>query len=471
MKNIVTNPYLPSYEYMPDGEPHVFGNRVYVYGSHDKFAGKMYCMNDYVCYSAPTDDLSDWKYEGVIYRREQDPTPIASLQHYMWAPDVVQGADGRYYLYYAMEWLNRVGVAVCDKPSGKFEFYGEVRYADGIRFGGNKREEIRFDPSVFNDNGRFFIYTGFSCKFVRWGRATIKDLGNSVAELERDMLTLKQKPKPLLPGTGNSKGTGFYGHEFFEASSMRKFGDKYYAIYSSVKSHELCYAVGNRPDEGFRYGGVLHSNGNMFDGCNPTFYWGNNHGSVECINGKYYVFGHRQTYRNDHSRQGVAEPIDFIDGKFNQAEMTSQGLYGKPLPCEGRYEAGICCVLNYKNKACHVGSKRKKEPFITQDGEDRECNPAQYVANFRRGAVCGYKYFDFSGKHFLSIELNCTSRGRFDGTLQIAFDEKFQSVVTSQALTKDAIKATFSFDLLGKYPLYVRFVGKGALKLLALEWG
>ena len=27
------NPYLPLWEYIPDGEPRVFGNRVYVYGS------------------------------------------------------------------------------------------------------------------------------------------------------------------------------------------------------------------------------------------------------------------------------------------------------------------------------------------------------------------------------------------------------------------------------------------------------
>lgn len=33
------NPYLPSWEYVPDGEPHVFGKRVYIYGSHDRFAG------------------------------------------------------------------------------------------------------------------------------------------------------------------------------------------------------------------------------------------------------------------------------------------------------------------------------------------------------------------------------------------------------------------------------------------------
>ena len=73
MKNQAYNPYLPSWEYVPDGEPHVFEDRLYVYGSHDKFNGTQFCMNDYVCWSAPLDDLSDWKMEGTIYKKEQDP--------------------------------------------------------------------------------------------------------------------------------------------------------------------------------------------------------------------------------------------------------------------------------------------------------------------------------------------------------------------------------------------------------------
>lgn len=36
----VYNPYLPSYEYVPDGEPRVFNDRLYVYGSHDRFNGQ-----------------------------------------------------------------------------------------------------------------------------------------------------------------------------------------------------------------------------------------------------------------------------------------------------------------------------------------------------------------------------------------------------------------------------------------------
>lgn len=114
----VFNPYLPAGEYIPDGEPHVFGNRVYVYGSHDRFNAAIFCVNDYVCYSAPVDDLSAWRYEGVIYKKKQDPLNKLGIR-LLFAPDVVQGVDGRYYLYYAYDFLGRMGVAVSDKPQAR----------------------------------------------------------------------------------------------------------------------------------------------------------------------------------------------------------------------------------------------------------------------------------------------------------------------------------------------------------------
>lgn len=95
--NQVFNPFLPLDEYIPDGEPHVFENRIYIYGSHDEEGGKDFCKLDYVAYSAPIDDLTKWRYEGVIYRKDQDPHATEKRKH-MYAPDVVCGNDGRYYL-------------------------------------------------------------------------------------------------------------------------------------------------------------------------------------------------------------------------------------------------------------------------------------------------------------------------------------------------------------------------------------
>ena len=65
MKKLAFNPYLPEWEHIPDGEPRVFGDRVYIYGSHDEDGGDEFCLLDYVCWSAPVDDLGNWRYEGV----------------------------------------------------------------------------------------------------------------------------------------------------------------------------------------------------------------------------------------------------------------------------------------------------------------------------------------------------------------------------------------------------------------------
>lgn len=60
------NPYLPSWEYIPDAEPHVVNGRVYIYGSHDLFNGITFCMGNYMCWSAPVDDLGNWTCHGCI---------------------------------------------------------------------------------------------------------------------------------------------------------------------------------------------------------------------------------------------------------------------------------------------------------------------------------------------------------------------------------------------------------------------
>ena len=132
MKKQAFNPYLPSWEYIPDGEPYVFDGRVYVYGSHDQFNGWVFCQGDYMGWSAPVGDLGDWRCEGVIYEKTQDPLNTDGHMC-LYAPDVTKGPDGRYYLYYVLDKVGVVSVAVCDTPAGKYRFLGYVHYQDGTR--------------------------------------------------------------------------------------------------------------------------------------------------------------------------------------------------------------------------------------------------------------------------------------------------------------------------------------------------
>ena len=159
-KKQVFNPYLPSWEYIPDGEPYVFEGRVYVYGSHDRFRGPAYCVNDYVCWSAPVDDLGNWQYEGVIYKKTQDPLNTDGHMC-LYAPDVTVGVDGKYYLYYVLDKVPVVSVAVCDTPAGSYEFYGYVHYQDGTLLGKREGDEPQFDPGVLTEGDKVYLYTGF----------------------------------------------------------------------------------------------------------------------------------------------------------------------------------------------------------------------------------------------------------------------------------------------------------------------
>lgn len=293
MKKQAFNPYLPSWEYIPDGEPYVFGDRVYVYGSHDFYNGHVFCLGDYVCWSAPTDDLSDWKYEGVIYKKCQDPLN-KDAKMCLYAPDVTIGPDGRYYLYYVLDKVSVVSVAVCDTPAGKYEFYGYVQYPDGTKLGDKEWDEPQFDPGVLTEGNKTYLYTGFCPKGDK------SRSGAMVTVLGEDMLTVQGKPEIVVPGIEYSAGTEYEDHAFFEAPSIRKIEDTYYFIYSSEVMHELCYATSKEPTKNFTYGGVIVSNCDMhIDSYKPakmpTAYGANNHGSIVKILGKWYIFYHRHT--------------------------------------------------------------------------------------------------------------------------------------------------------------------------------
>lgn len=456
MKKQVFNPYLPCYEYIPDGEPRIFGDRLYIFGSHDKFDGKDYCENDYVTWSAPVDDLSDWRYEGVIFRKDQDHRPGN-----LYAPDVVQGLDGRYYLYYSKAESSVIGVAVCDTPAGQYEYLGDVSYADGRVLGEKADEYFQFDPSVLIDQGRIWLYSG-SGQYIKQKVTKQKLVGCMVMELEPDMLTVKRGPKVLLPG-----GNGFTKKLFFEGASARKIGETYYLVFPTLDMTGLNYATSRYPDRDFTIHGSIHSTSDIglgkFSLQNPAYPIGNNHGGLECINGQWYIFDHRMTNRNMYSRQGVAEPVTIgDDGMICQVESTSCGLNGGPLRGEGTYPASIACNLLR-------GSLLSGSPYITQDKPDGDTTAKQYVAGIRKGSSVGYKYFDFPDQPLkLTIQYRCTGKGSMeimhsDGGPVVGRIPVSKAVAWQEGSC--AVEAAA-----GKNALFFRYSGSGALELMEFRF-
>jgi len=446
------NPYLPSWEYIPDGEPYVFDGRVYVYGSHDSAHGYVFCQNDYVCWSAPVDDLGDWRYEGVIYPKTADP--LNKDGHMcLYAPDVTVGPDGRYYLYYNLDKTPVVSVAVCETPAGKYEFYGYVRYSDGTILGEREGDEPQFDPGVLTEGDKTYLYTGFAYP------GDSSRTGAMATVLGTDMLTIAEEPVFVIPSSCYSEGTGFEGHEFFEAPSIRKHGDTYYLIYSCVHFNSLCYATSKHPTKDFKYGGVVVSN----DDANIDTYKPaekklipllNNHGSIVEINNEWYVFYHRHTNGTWFSRQGCVEKVEIkADGSIDQVEITSMGANGKPLPGSGTYQSYIACHVFNEDPNC------EKQPRITQDGRDGdECEG--FIADISDQSIFGFKYFDFKDVKKMTIRVRGYCSGQFE--IKTAYDGE---VLGTIPVKNSNIWTEFETDVTlpdGIHPLYFEYKGTDA---------
>lgn len=408
MKKPALNPYLPSWEYIPDGEPYVFGDRVYVYGSHDFFNGYVFCQGDYVCWSAPVDDLGNWRYEGVIYPRNEDPMNKEGKMC-LYAPDVTVGPDGRYYLYYVLDKVPVVSVCVCDEPAGRYEFYGYVHDQNGNRLGERPGDEPQFDPGVLTEGDRTYLYTGFA------GQHDKSRTGAMVTVLGPDMLTIVEETRFIVPGNAYSEGTQFENHAFFEAPSIRKIGDTYYFVYSSEKMHELCYATSKSPVSDFTYRGVIVSNADIGIGGykekdRPAANISNNHGGMVQIGDQWYIFYHRHTNRTWYSRQGCAEKIQILeDGSIPQASMTCHGLNDGPLPGKGVYPGYLACNLFGSGKGPF-----EPLPKIMQDGRDGD-EEIGYVAEFAVGQTIGFKYFDVKDLKAIRI----ATRGYCNGDVEV----------------------------------------------------
>lgn len=477
----VFNPFLPLDVYIADGEPHVFGDRLYLFGSHDAEGGDSFCLLDYEVWSAPVNDLSAWSCPGSSYSADQDPLYTPELR-YLYAPDVVRGNDGRYYLYYCLAgwkgaggYSGPISVAVCDTPDGRYEYLGVVRNSDGSPY----LDFVCFDPAVLNDGGTIRLYFGtgpFRAMAVKpwnaWvlGRvyASIYSrtasafsqhpgpLGANAAELCDDMLTLKETPKRI------ADTKDFQGHAFFEGSSIRKIGDTYYFVYSSQNNHELCYATSRYPDRDFAYRGVLVSNGDVGIGGRTerqrTNATGTTHGGIEQINGQWYVFYHRLTHGSDYSRQACAEKLELRpDGSFSQAEMTSCGLNQEDLIGTGRYPAAICCHLSDGHMPHIANQKRDGIPMVTHSGQER------FVSTAGKGTRLVYRYFDLRKTQSVSV----IARGK--GVLIILFGETMQGKLAFQSDGWE--KRTLSVSNGLKHSSVCMTIEYGKLDISSLELG
>lgn len=458
------NPYLPGWEYIPDAEPHTFSGRVYVFGSHDRAQGTNYCQNDYVSWSAPEDDLANWRYEGVIFAKTDDPREDVIL----YAPDVVRGLDGRYYLYYSTANTSFISVAVCDEPAGHYQYLGDVAHANGDVLGLREGDYFAFDPGVLvDDDCRVWLYAGSGQKSnERYGHP----LGLFVAELEPDMVTLKSEPRLLMEADWDHSKPNFW-----EGPSIRHIGELYYLVYPTTDFAGLGYATSRYPDRDFEFRGAIHSASDIRPGGrtmdNGAYPLGNSHGGIVEACGQWYVFDHRTTNDTLFSRQGVAEPIEIgPDGTIAPVEATSCGLNGGPLRGEGTYPTHIAC--NLYAGAGFDRTQSKLSPYVTQDESDYDPSaggpkPVPYVTNIRDGAVVGYKHFSIDAP----AELVLVVRGAAQGVLSVGTNPREGTCAVLDLESSEWTSVRVPLDSTGeRLALYICFEGEGSFDLKEFEF-
>lgn len=463
MKKQAMNPYLPLYEYVPDGEPRLFEGRLYIYGSHDIAGSTQFCEGDYVVWSAPLDDLGDWRYEGVSYPYSQTDASIEEAGN-LAAPDCIRGPDGRYYLYYNRGARNSCEVAVSDVPQGPFTYLANVAFPDG-----SEPDTKMFDPGVLIDeDGHIYLYVGF-CPTPDSPWINVAGRYSLGFELEPDMCTVKAGPFEILPGCLAARGTEFEGHGFYEASSPRKINGKYYMVYSSEQSHDLCWAVSDKPLSDYRYGGILISNADIGYQGNavPKAPYGNTHGGLVELDGQWYIFYHRQTHGIECCRQGCAEPVLLDgDGVFRQAEMTSCGLNGGPLEGWGTYNACYACNLTHdtikKERLTIRKCVREEQPHIFEapGADGRREDSLHYIANMQDGAAAGFKYFKFKDVREIELRLRASAPGVMEVWLDEACTQKVAEVPFASSADWRLASGGFTAPE-GTFPLFFRLRCKG----------
>lgn len=154
------------------------------------------------CWSAPIDDLGNWRCDGIMYYKTQDPDNTDG-SHAMFAPDVCRGKDGYYYLYYGLDFTGVISVARSRHPEGPYEYYGHVKDAYGRAIGSRQGDALQYDPGILaDDDGKVYLYTGFCSENGPWNVNNLPAppiKGAMVMELHSDMLTISAEPKTVLP--------------------------------------------------------------------------------------------------------------------------------------------------------------------------------------------------------------------------------------------------------------------------------
>ena len=317
------NPFIPGY--FADPTIRKFGDTYYLYATTD---GSGAGFGPAQCWTSR--DFQNWTLLPMNW-----PT-----SHWIWAPDVMQHSDGKYYMVYCQPCNLYIGQA--DTPVGPWHnllqsdshakavaVSGPQSMALGKEFDNEGQPiwvydryvtgAITLDGQTFvEDDGEVYVYWG------TWG--IYEGFGCGVGKASKDLKTFTETR--LIPNTE--------AKDFFEAPFVLKRNGIYYFMYSSESCHNetyhVQYATSTSPMGPYEYKGtILQTNA---DG---TVHGPGHHSVLEEVNDKgekeYYIVYHR--HDNPHSNRGFHRQICIDRLEFDEAgnikpvTPTHQGTFPK----------------------------------------------------------------------------------------------------------------------------------------------
>lgn len=436
------NPILPLEYHVPDSEGHVMPDgKLYVYGSFDD-REDVYCSEKYHVVS--TADMEHWmiheeslngnqipwfnnpvapKYPGIDWSHstpfiqkmiqrdlengvdmkakfeEEEKREKPAL---LFAPDCLE-RNGKYYLFFCMP-DDSEGVAVSERPEGPFN--NPIQLPCG-----------GIDPAIFiDDDGQAYYY---------WGQ-----LFSHGVKLNEDMISFNRDE--IVDDLVTEEE-----HFFHEGSSMRKIGDTYYYVYADMergKPTSLGYSTSKSPMGPFTYRGIIIDN----DGCDPASW--NNHGSIECVNGQWYVFYHRCSRGVQQHRRLCIEKIEILeDGTIPEVKMTSQGI-GEPFAPREVIKGYQACEMS---GSVYIG--------VNEDAGSAEEYP-EVLMNISVGDEVMFRYVK-SEQEWKEIEILYSGAGK----IQVYMNEKIVGTINCDKVQGVNVAKTSIKCSSGQYELKLRF--------------
>ena len=412
-------------QFTADPSARVFGDKVYVYPSHDIVAtpGKgragWFNMADYHVFSSS--NLHNWTDHGVILN--QNKVNWADSNAYaMWAPDCIE-RNGKYYFYFPAALKPGtgkgfgIGVAIADHPYGPFVPKAEpIKGVAGI------------DPNVFIDkDGQAYIY---------YAQGNIYG-----AKLKENMVELAAEPKILgnLPDKGLKEGP-----YLFERKGI------YYLTYPHVenKTERLEYGMSNSPMGPFKFAGVIMKE-------TPNC-WTNHHSMIE-FKGQWYLFYHSNDLSPnfDKNRSIRADSLFFnADGTIREVIPTLRGV--GVTPAKSQIE-----VDRY--------SDISKDGAVVNAIDTANRMKGWKVALSKKGAWVRYNAVDFGVKPLKSFSLMASSMENC--VVEIRLDNIDGTLIGSANLAKGSGWKITTSNLLkkrtGKHDLFVLSKDAGQL---SVDW-